>query len=76
MEACKELGIIGTDFPKVRSHRTSEVLKLSVEEGVCQEDCELPTSCKLDIDGMCSCPERESYPLRPQNIHQAPQSTS
>ena len=29
MEACKDLGIIEADFPKVGSHGAKEVLKLS-----------------------------------------------
>ena len=66
MEACKDLGIIGTDFPKVGSHGTNEVQKVSVEDGVCEEDCELPTPCKLDNDGTCSCPKRQLPPPPPE----------
>ena len=65
MEACKDLGIIGADFPKVGSHGANEVLKLSAGGEVCQEDCELPTPCKLDDDGTCSCPRREPPPQPP-----------
>ena len=72
MEACKDLGIIGMDFPKVGSHGTNEVQKVSVEEGVCQEDCELPTPCKLANDGTCSCPERQLPPQPPEYIPGTP----
>ena len=72
MEACKDLGIIGEDFPKVGSHGAKEALKLSAEKEVCQKDCELPTPCKLDIDGTCSCPRRELHPQPPSYIPGTP----
>ena len=56
MEACQDLGIIGEDFPKVGSHGAKEVLKLSVDEEVCKEECELITTCKPGDDGQCTCP--------------------
>ena len=65
MEACKDLGMIGKDFPKVGSHGASEVLKVSEE--ACQEDGELLTSCvKLDKEGKCSCPTRQLPPPPPK----------
>merc|ERR1712082_148350 len=72
MEACKDLGIIGVEFPKVGSHGINEVQKVSVEEGVCQEDCELPTPCELASDGTCSCPERQLPPPPPEYIPGTP----
>ena len=69
MEACKDLGIIEADFPKVGSHGAKEVLKLSAGREVCQEDCELPTPCKLDTDATCSCPRRDLPPT--YQVHQS-----
>ena len=65
MEACKDLGIIGEDFPKVGSHKEDAVLKVSEE--ACQEDGELLTLCgKLDKHGICSCPMRQLPPPPPK----------
>ena len=66
MEACRDLGIIGPEIPKVRSHGTREVLKLSADDEACQEDCELP--CKINSKGDCSCPRSELPQGRP--IHE------
>ena len=39
VDTCKDLGIIGEDFPTVGSHGTEVVLKLSVDKYAYQVDC-------------------------------------
>ena len=64
-EACKDLGIIGSDFPTIGSYGDNEVLKLSVDDEICQDDCELPTPCKIDSNENCFCLRRELPPPPP-----------
>ena len=55
-EACEDLGIIGSNFPTIGSYGEYEALKLSVDDKTCQDDCGVPTPCKIGSKGDCSCP--------------------